>query len=89
MQPEVRRCLSRKMFPNVYPVLKDELSEEELWEALAKHGECWTGDVVDPAVASAAVGKLMKMGGEATARDRLDNVLCRMEKYFDLSLIHI
>eukprot|EP00752_Nemacystus_decipiens_P017208 g15417.t1 len=71
------------MFPKVYPELKEELSEEQLWEALVKYGECWTDAVIDPAAASAAVGKLMKMGSEATARDRLDNVMCRMEKYFD------
>eukprot|EP00752_Nemacystus_decipiens_P002033 g1948.t1 len=65
----------------VYPVVTEELSEEQLWEALSKHAECWTGDVVDHSVATATVTKLMATGHERTAGDRLDAIMGRLEKY--------
>ena len=72
--------LSRKIFPSIHLAWTSELSEEQRWEALSKHAECWTGDVVDPSVATATVKKPMVTGHEETAGDRLDAVLGRLEK---------
>ena len=59
--------------------MTEELSEDQLLESLSKHAECWTGDAVDPSVAYATVTRLMAMGPERTAGDRLDAIMGRLE----------
>ena len=59
-----------------------ELQDNDLREALAKHGECWTGDSIDPSIV-AAVCRRVTMGSEATAVDRTDAVQSRLEQYFE------
>eukprot|EP00903_Cladosiphon_okamuranus_P015275 g14116.t1 len=61
---------------------RGELSEAQLLEALARHGQCWTGDSMDPSDASTKMAKVMRMGHEVTAEDRVDAVMARMEKFF-------
>jgi len=60
----IRRCLSCKYFNG------DELDDEDLWEALSKHAECWEDDAAAPSIAAAEVSKLCPMGNERTATDR-------------------
>ena len=72
----IRSCLSRTYFNG------DELEDDDLWEALAKHAECWEGDEIDPSIAAATVTRLCAMGNERTATDRVDAVQSRLETYF-------
>eukprot|EP00903_Cladosiphon_okamuranus_P021533 g19795.t1 len=74
----IRVSLRRRIFPTE----RGELSEAKLLEALARHGQCWTGHSMDPSDASTKMAKVMRMGQEATAADRVDAVLARMEKFF-------
>lgn len=71
----IRSCLSRTFFNG------DELEDEDLWEALAKHAECWEGDAIDSSIAAAEVVRLSRMGKERTATDRVDAVQSRLETY--------
>ena len=73
----IRSCLSRSFFNG------DELEDDDLWEALAKHAECWEGDEIDPSIAAAEVSRLCRMGHEQTATDSVDAVLSRLESYFE------
>ena len=73
----IRRCLSRTFFTGI------DLEHEDLWEALAKHAECWEGDEIDPSIAAAEVTRLCRMGNESTAADRVDAVQSRLETYFE------
>ena len=66
----------------VYPAERGELSEAHLLEALARHGKCWTGGSMDPSIASTKMAKVMQMRHEATAEDRVDVVLAKMETLF-------
>ena len=43
------------------------LQDDDLREALAKHAECWTGDSIDPSIATAEVCRRVTMGSEAAA----------------------
>ena len=72
----IRSCLSRTYLDGT------ELRGDDLREALAKHGECWTGDSIDPSIV-AAVCRRVTMGSEATAVDRTDAVQSRLEQYFE------
>ena len=73
----IRRCLSRTYFNG------DELEADDLWEALAKHAECWEDDIVDHSIAAAEVARLVRMGNERTATDRVDAAQSRLETYFE------
>ena len=73
----IRSCLSRTYFNG------DELEDDDLWESLAKHAECWEGDEIDPSIAAAEVSRLCRMGNERTATDRVDAVQSRLEMYFE------
>ena len=73
----IRRCLSRTYFNG------DELEADDLWEALAKHAECWEDDTVDHSIAAAEVARLVRMGNERTATDRVDAAQSRLETYFE------
>ena len=77
LHKSIRSCLSRTYFDG------SDLVEEDLREALMKHAECWTGDLIDPSIAAAAVSRLVVMGSEATAVDRTDAVQSRLEQYFE------
>ena len=41
---------------------------------MGRHGECWEGESVDPSVATDAVVKIMRMGSELAAEDRVNVV---------------
>ena len=46
LRKSIRSCLSRTYFDG------SELEETDLLEALAKHAECWTDDVMDLSIAA-------------------------------------
>ena len=73
LRKSIRSCLSRTYFDG------SDLEEDDLLEALAKHAECWEGDRMDPAVALAAVTRLVTMGSEPTALERVDGVMGELE----------
>ena len=73
LRKSIRSCLSRTYFDG------SDLAEEDLYEALAKHAECWTGDSINPSIAAAKASSLVRMGSEATAVDRIDAVQSRLE----------
>eukprot|EP00903_Cladosiphon_okamuranus_P011351 g10699.t1 len=73
----VRRTLAR------ISGLTGELSEADLTRALCVHGECTADSEVDPPKAAAEVKKLLTMGSESTALDRVDAAWSRLEMYFD------
>lgn len=79
----LRRNIRSSLIRRIFPKDRRELSEGKLLEALARHGECWDGDSMDPAVATAEMAKVMRMGNEPTAEDRADAVLGSMETYFE------
>ena len=74
----IRICLADTFFGGTRV---RELQERDLKEALARHGECWTGEDVDPTVT--AVERLLAMGSEPTAVDRIDAIKGRMEDYLE------
>ena len=77
LRQSIRKCLSRTYFDGT------ELDEADLREALAKHAECWTDDTLEPSIAPAAVSRMVVMGTETTAVDRIDAVQSRLEQYFE------
>lgn len=76
----VRSTLSRIYFKDTHG---QELEEEDLLEALARHAECWDGGQVDPRVAFSAVTRIMGMGSESTALDRTDVVMHNLGRYLE------
>ena len=72
----IRRCLARRIFHSA----RLDLSEEQLWEALAEHGECWPGSEVDPALGVTEVKRRLAVGSEPTAVDRIDGVVERADR---------
>lgn len=59
------------------------LTEEDLKEGLAQHGECWTGAEADPVETKAKVEHLVVVGPEPTALIRLDVTTWRLEDCFE------
>ena len=56
LRKSIRSCLSRTYFDG------SDLDNDSLFEGLQKHAEIWEDDKMDPAVASAAVTRLVTMG---------------------------
>ena len=60
-----------------------ELTEDDLKEGIARHGECWTGAEADPGEIKTKVERLVVMGSEPTALDRIDAITWRLEDCFE------
>ncbi|CAB1109830.1 unnamed protein product [Ectocarpus sp. CCAP 1310/34] len=76
----VRATLSRIYFRNAHG---RELEEDDLLEALTKHAECWAEAQTDPHVAFTEVSRIVTMGKQPTAVDRIDAVYDKLSVYFE------
>jgi len=76
----VRATLSRIYFRNAHG---RELEEDDLLEALTKHAECWAEAQIDPHVACTEVSRIVTMGKQSTAVDRIDAVYHKLAVYFE------
>ena len=77
LRKSISSCLSRTYFDGM------ELQNDDLRETVAKHAECWTGDSIDPSIATAEVCRRVTMSSEGTAIDQTDAVQSRLEQYFE------
>ena len=71
----------RKSLAKLYQAGRD-LSNDVLMEALGRHGGCWDDCAADPSKVAPEVARILTMGNEPEAMDRVDAVFGKLEEYF-------